>query len=198
MYREITECRICGNSELVNVLDLGIQTLTGVFPKTRDQPITRGPLRLVKCTGHPNACGLLQLQHTYDLRELYGDNYGYRSGLNPAMVAHLQSKVAAIMKRTALPKDALIIDIGSNDATTLKAYPSGPYHLVGIDPTGIKFRRFYPDYIQLIPEFFSAETVRKHLGDRKASIVTSFSMFYDLEAPMQFMQEVSDVLDKYG
>ena len=198
MYREITECRICGNSELITVLDLGTQTLTGVFPKCREQPITRGPLRLVKCTGQSGACGLLQLQHTYDLCELYGDNYGYRSGLNSAMVAHLERKVAAILKRITLPKDALIIDIGSNDATTLKAYPSKPYHLVGIDPTGSKFSRFYPEYIQLIPEFFSSETVRRHLGSRKASVVTSFSMFYDLEAPMQFMHEISDVLDDDG
>lgn len=139
MYREITECRICGNSALVTVLDLGIQALTGVFPKTRDQPITRGPLWLVKCTGHPDACGLLQLQHTYDFHELYGNNYGYRSGLNPAMVTHLPNKVAEILQRIPVPRDSLIIDIGSNDVTTLKAYPSEPYHLVGIDPTGIKF-----------------------------------------------------------
>jgi hypothetical protein len=198
MYRQISECRICGNSELINVLDLGTQTLTGVFPKHRDQQITRGPLRLVKCTGRPDACGLLQLQHSYDLNELYGDNYGYRSGLNPAMVLHLQRKVAAITRRVAPPKGALIIDIGSNDATTLKAYPTGQYHLVGIDPTGVKFQHFYPDHIQLIPEFFSAGTVREHLGNKKASVVTSFSMFYDLDSPMQFVQEVADVLDENG
>jgi len=198
MYTEITECRICGNSELVTVLDLGIQALTGVFPKSREQPITRGPLRLVKCTGDPNACGLLQLQHTYDLNELYGSNYGYQSGLNPAMVAHLERKVGAILQRITLSRDALIVDIGSNDATTLKAYPSGLHSLVGIDPTGDKFRRFYPQHIQLIPEFFSAGAIRKHFGDRKASVITSFSMFYDLEAPMQFMREIADVLDDKG
>ena len=55
--------------------------------------------------------------------------------------------------------------------------------------------KVYPKYIQLISEFFSAETVRKHLGNRKTS-VTSFSMFYDLEAPTQFVQEVADVLDE--
>jgi NDP-4-keto-2,6-dideoxyhexose 3-C-methyltransferase len=198
MYREITACRICGNSDLVTVLDLGVQALTGVFPKSREQPITRGPLQLAKCAGSPDSCGLLQLRHTYDLHELYGDNYGYRSALNPAMVTHLHQKVGALLKRITPSKDALIIDIGANDGTTLKAYPPGPYCLVGIDPTGTKFQRFYPEHIQLIPEFFSAETVRKHFGNRKASVITSFSMFYDLESPMQFMQEIADVLDENG
>src|SRR5579862_5063582 len=123
MYRQIEACRICKSKELVEVLDLGSQVLTGVFPASRTQPVTSGPLKLVKCVGS-NSCGLLQLQHTYDLGELYGDNYGYRSGLNASMVAHLHEKVRNILQRVTLPPDALVIDIGSNDSTTLQAYPA--------------------------------------------------------------------------
>ena len=49
MIKEITKCRICQNQELIPVLDLGSQTLTGVFPKSPDERITNGPLELVKC-----------------------------------------------------------------------------------------------------------------------------------------------------
>lgn len=198
MYRQISECRICKNTQLVEVLDLGVQTLTGVFPKARSQEVTAGPLKLVKCTGDDDVCGLLQLQHTYDLSELYGDNYGYRSGLNSSMVAHLHAKVRRILDRVTLPDDALIVDIGANDSTTLQAYPTQGCTLVGVDPTAAKFRKFYPPHIQMIPEFFSAATVRQHFGDRKAAVITSFSMFYDLEEPMTFMQEIAEVLDEDG
>jgi NDP-4-keto-2,6-dideoxyhexose 3-C-methyltransferase len=196
MYRQIEACRICKGKELVEVLDLGSQALTGVFPASRAQPVTSGPLKLVKCLGS-NSCGLLQLQHTYDLGELYGDNYGYRSGLNASMVAHLHEKVRKILQRVTLPADALVIDIGSNDSTTLQAYPRG-CTLVGIDPTGKKFHQYYPPHIRLIPDFFSAAAVRQNLGERKASVVTSFSMFYDLEEPMKFAREVHDVLADEG
>lgn len=198
MYRQISECRICKNTQLVEVLDLGVQTLTGVFPRTRAQEVTAGPLKLVKCTGENDVCGLLQLQHTYDLGELYGDNYGYRSGLNSSMVAHLHGKVRRILERVTLSDDALIIDIGANDSTTLQAYPARGCTLVGVDPTGAKFRKFYPSHIQLIPDFFSARTVREHFGQRKAAVITSFSMFYDLEEPMTFMKEIAEVLDDDG
>jgi NDP-4-keto-2,6-dideoxyhexose 3-C-methyltransferase len=198
MYRQISECRICKNTQLVEVLDLGVQTLTGVFPRTRAQEVTAGPLKLVKCTGKDDVCGLLQLQHTYDLGELYGDNYGYRSGLNSSMVTHLHRKVGRILERVTLSDDALVIDIGANDSTTLQAYPSRGCTLVGIDPTGAKFRKFYPPHIQLIPDFFSAATVRQHFGERKAAVITSFSMFYDLEEPMTFMREIAEVLDDEG
>jgi NDP-4-keto-2,6-dideoxyhexose 3-C-methyltransferase len=198
MYQMISQCRICNNTQLAEVLDLGIQALTGVFPKTRTQEVTAGPLKLVKCTGDGDVCGLLQLQHTYDLGELYGDNYGYRSGLNASMVAHLHRKVRKILDRVKLPENALIIDIGANDSTTLQAFPEQGCTLVGVDPTGAKFSSFYPKHIQLISEFFSAATVQQHLGSRKATVITSFSMFYDLEAPLEFMEEICEVLDDQG
>lgn len=198
MYRQIDRCRICGNRQLVEVLDLGAQALTGVFPKTRTQHVTVGPLKLVKCAGSVDACGLLQLQHTYDLAELYGENYGYRSGLNASMVAHLQRKVQKILAGIKLSPGALVIDVGANDSTTLRAFPAHEYILVGVDPTGDKFRSFYPEHVKLIPEFFSAETMQKHLGCRKAMVITSFSMFYDLEEPLKFMREISEVLDDEG
>ena len=95
-YKKIIQCRICGNKQLEQVLDLGEQMLTGVFPRDKHTNITIGPLRLVKCYGDNNACGLLQMEHSYDLDELYGENYGYRSGLNKSMVTHLHNKVKKI------------------------------------------------------------------------------------------------------
>ncbi len=180
----IEKCRICGNRELVEVLDLGVQALTGVFPSSRSQSVTSGPLKLVKCMGE-DVCGLLQLQHSYDLGEMYGLNYGYRSGLNASMVEHLHGKVRKILQRVQLAADSLVIDIGSNDSTTLQAYPQTVRNLVGIDPTGVKFGHYYPSHIKLIPDFFSARLVRDAYGSKKAAVITSFSMFYDLEEPLR-------------
>jgi hypothetical protein len=125
-------------------------------------------------------------------------NYGYRSGLNPSMVRHLHSKVRRVLDSGVLGSGGLVIDIGSNDGTTLSAYPRGNYELVGIDPTGKKFSHFYPDSVRLIPEFFSAEAVRKELSGRRAKVITSFSMFYDLEDPTAFAREIEACLDEEG
>lgn len=196
-YRKIDRCRICGNTGLTRVLDLGEQMLTGVFPKERNGSITSGPLRLVKCLGGPEACGLVQLEHSYDLAEMYGENYGYRSGLNASMAAHLAGKVKRILSLVELGAGDLIVDIGSNDSTTLRAYPAGPT-LVGVDPTGVKFASYYPPHVSLIPDFFSAKLLEARFPGRKAKVVTSFAMFYDLESPISFMREVHDVLADDG
>lgn len=197
MYRKVEKCRLCGNTRLECVLDLGEQMLTGVFPRAKSANFTTGPLRLVKCAGGDHVCGLLQLQHSYDLGEMYGENYGYRSGLNPSMVTHLHNKVKKILGQVELNKGDLVVDIGSNDGTTLRAYPTGPI-CVGIDPTGVKFSNYYPTHIQLIPDFFSAAVLREHFPKKKAKVITSFSMFYDLEDPISFMREVHEVLADDG
>lgn len=198
MYQQVSSCRICGNKNLQCILDLGSQSLTGVFPKNKDPlAITSGPLRLVKCLGE-NVCGLVQLEHSYDLGEMYGLNYGYRSGLNQSMVTHLRNKVDGICRSVALNPGDLVLDIGSNDSTTLQCYPNKGLHLVGIDPTGVKFSTYYPAHINLIPDFFSANLVRQKFPNMKAKIVTSFSMFYDLEDPTDFMQQVFEILDDDG
>jgi len=194
---EITQCRICGCAELAEVVTLGEQALTGVFPKNKDQVITRGPLTLVKCNA-PDSCGLVQLKNSYDLSDMYGMNYGYRSGLNASMVKHLRSKVQGILDLGVLQENDLVIDIGSNDSTTLQAYPRNKYDLVGIDPTGVKFAEYYPAEIRLVADFFSAKTVREALDGKKAKVISSISMFYDLEDPVGFAREIEGALADEG
>lgn len=196
---EIDHCRICDNQNLVSVLDLGDQYLSGVFPRARDHlcTLTHGPLELIKCHGD-KVCGLLQLRQSYPLSEMYGDNYGYRSELNRTMVDHLQAKARKIMSLVPLDAGDVVVDIGSNDGTLLHAYPYVDVILVGFDPAGEKFRQYYRSHVQLIPEFFSAAAYRDRFGNQKAKIVTSIAMFYDVETPMQFMREVCEILADDG
>jgi hypothetical protein len=193
MYKEITKCRISESTNLITVLSLGEQVLTGVFPKNKNKEVTCGPVDLVWC---PDS-GLLQMKQSYSLEEMYGDNYGYRSGLNASMVKHLQKKIKTLELLAKPSKDDLVIDIGSNDATSLKAY-SGKFQKVGIDPTGIKFKDFYTDDLVLIPDFFSAERFTNLFPNKKAKIITSIAMFYDLENPRLFVSDIEKCLDDDG
>jgi hypothetical protein len=193
MYTEIKKCRISGSLNLVPVLSLGEQYLTGIFPKNSNDQITKGPLELVWC---PES-GLLQMKQSYSLDEMYGDNYGYRSGLNASMVAHLTQKIKTLEKLVNLTEQDLVIDIGSNDATSLKAY-SGNHKKVGIDPTGLKFKQYYNDDISLIPDFFTASKFKDIFKDKKAKIITSIAMFYDLEEPLNFVNDIKECLSDDG
>ena len=192
-YRKIDKCRISGSENLVSVLNLGKQVLTGVFPKSVDENITSGPLELVWCSDS----GLLQLAHSYDAGEMYGENYGYRSGLNQSMVRHLVQKIHGLEKLADLKPGDVVVDIGSNDATSLSAYQTPSLKRIGIDPTGNKFRQYYKDDITLVPDFFSADAFRS-AGTKPARIISSIAMFYDLESPIGFARQVADSLADDG
>jgi hypothetical protein len=175
------------------VLNLGSQELTGVFPKAKDQVVSSGPLELVWA---PES-GLLQLAHSFDASEMYGDNYGYRSGLNQSMVRHLTNKIHHLERYADLKPGDVVLDIGSNDATSLKAYSTPGLVRIGIDPTGSKFRQYYPDEIKLVPDFFTADNYRS-VESRPARIVTSIAMFYDLEDPVAFARDIEAILAPDG
>jgi hypothetical protein len=193
MYSEITNCRICHNTNLINILSLGEQALTGVFPHHISDTVSSGPLDLVWCT----KCGLLQLKQSYNLEEMYGENYGYRSGLNAYMVHHLTNKIKTLENLVKLTKKDLVLDIGSNDATSLKAY-TVECKKVGIDPTGTKFKSFYTVDIDLIPDFFSKEVFFRKYPTEKAKVITSIAMFYDLEEPAEFVHDIGAILSDTG
>ncbi len=194
MFYKIEKCRVCGNEHLVTVLDLGNQYLSGIFPKTVDVEMYRGPLKLVKCNETTGGCGHVQLEHTFDLPTMYGQEYGYRSGLNASMVKHLQGKYEKIVNFLDLKKRDLVIDIAGNDGTFLGFF-SPELKLVSIDPTAKKFSKYYKEHVDYIADFFTEKTYRTYFGEEKAKLVTSFSMFYDLEDPCQFAREVNSVLD---
>lgn len=192
-YIEIDRCRVGGDPHLVSILDLGHQTLTGIFPSSAEVEVTSGPLEMVWCP----SSGLVQLKHSYDPDEMYGENYGYRSGLNQSMVEHLTNKVGYLERLSGVKAGDTVLDIGSNDSTTLRAYQTPGLKRVGIDPTGAKFARYYPDDIKLVSDFFSAAAFRK-VSSEPAKVVSSIAMFYDLEDPVAFARQIREVLADDG
>jgi hypothetical protein len=192
-YSTLERCRVSKTDDLITVLNLGQQELTGVFPKSDDEAVTRGPLELVLCP----TSGLLQLKHTYESSEMYGENYGYRSGLNRSMVEHLTTKVRYLERLVSLKAGDTVLDIGSNDCTTLKAYNTSNITRIGIDPTGEKFASYYPTEVKLVPDFFTAAAYAS-TGSKPAKIITSIAMFYDLDDPIGFARQISECLAPDG
>jgi len=182
----MSSCRICNSSDLTTVLSLGEQYLSEFRDDDKKPP--KFPLDLIIC----NNCKQVQLYGTVPQNLLYTDNYGYRSGINATMRNHLRDLVFDLLKIVPLEFGDLVIDLGSNDATLLKWYPSH-YTRIGYDlvpkfeayyeGTGIKFAPFEFD-----PKYMS----------RKAKIITAISMFYDLNEPVSLMKSMADALESNG
>ena len=193
-YQEIVECRVCGGRELAEIMHLGEQALASRFPRQGEPDPVKAPLALVHC----GDCGLVQLRHSVDQDELFTYGYGYKSGTNATMRAHLRELVTWVEERCGLDAGALVVDVGSNDGTLLKSYNNSGLRRAGIDAIAGKFRDAYPDGIDLHEDFFSSEVYRSIFGREKAKVITSIAMFYDLPAPREFVAAIRSALAPDG
>lgn len=188
---KISKCRSCKGKNLKKTFSLGKQAFTGVFPRKENEIIPNGELSLVFC----KSCCLLQLENSFDKKKLYGENYGYMSSLNNSMKYHLYRK-SILLKKYNLVHNDIIVDIGSNDGTFLGFFEK-KFNLIGIDPTIKKFKKNYRKDIIKVSNFFSKEIIEPFIN-KKVKLITSIAMFYDLEDPIKFAEDIYELLDDNG
>jgi len=188
---KIIKCRNCNKKKLNLLFSLGKISFTGKFPK-KNKEIKKAPLDLVMC----HQCKLVQLSHKFNLRYLYGRDYGYRSGINVTMVNHLKKVVLKAIKKVNIQPNNMVLDIASNDATLLKNY-SKNIITFGIDPLVNKYKNNYKNINYKIADFFSQNKIEKKTK-RKFKIITALSVFYDSEKPNKFLNDVKNILEKNG
>ena len=194
-------CRICGSKNLTSILNLGDQYFANYSSKSSDVvPFKEKiPLELVRCDKllDPESCGLVQLRHTTPPNLMY-DRYFYRSGINQTMTNNLNEIAKQAISKINLNQNDIVIDIGCNDGTLLQNYKELPVRSVGFDPAKNMVQFSKQTGATIITEFFSAEEFIKNYGDEKAKIITSIAMFYDLENPNKFVDDISKILHPDG
>jgi len=185
LYTTRTTCRLCASS-LEEILSLG-EIYLSTFLDTNDDPPPKIPLDLMQCT----KCSLLQLRHTVNPDAMYSD-YWYQSGLNKAMVAALRDVVDEIRKRVSINPGDVIIDIGANDGTLLSNYTED-VKTIAFEPSNLAHLAEGKCSL-VINDYFSLEGYDLP----KAKVITAIAMFYDLENPHTFVQDLKDMLKEDG
>jgi NDP-4-keto-2,6-dideoxyhexose 3-C-methyltransferase len=181
MYKKITSCRNCHSHRLEEVLSLGDQWVTDFPDPGHEKDGILSPLTLVLC-GH---CSYLQLEHTVRRPDIYGrDTYWYKSGINESMRKALKDVVENACKIVSLNKGDIIIDIGSNDGTLASFYPDY-VRKVGFEPSINVWKESFNNvgWWKSYNSYFSSRAY-------KAKVITSCAMFYDLENPHTFLENI--------
>jgi hypothetical protein len=167
---------------------------SGVFPNSLNENVSSGELSIVLC----GDCSLAQLDRDFPSNEMYGENYGYMSSLNSSMVDHLSEIAHYLEKAAELKQGDVVLDIGSNDGTLLSLYQTQGIIRVGMDPTIVKYKSLYPNSTIAVSEFFSAEAFESVCPGRKAKVVSTVAMLYDLPDPSGFAKQVRQILADIG
>ena len=186
----VNACRVCGG-DLAELWELGAFALTGYFPRPGED-VAREPMGVSHCQD----CSLVQMHYHYD-QDLYGATYGYRSGLNGSMVQHLMELQNDARIYAQLWHGDVVLDIGGNDGTLLRNFDDS-FHKILIDPTAAKFAKYHDASTVAVRERFSAQSFFAASRGQQAKLVFSVAMFYDLDDPVGFAQEVYDCLEDDG
>jgi len=114
----------------------------------------------------------------------------------------MQNALADLVSKTCeivVPNEGdLVLDIGCNDGTLLRSYRQKGLILTGFEPAEnlVDDARKGTDWI--FNEFFGAAAFKEKFGERKAKIVTSVAMFYDLDDPNDFVSGIGAILAPEG
>lgn len=140
--------------------------------------------------------GVVQLAHTVPGDIMYR-KYWYKSGTNATMtneLMHIAKKAQDLMH---LKLGDIFLDIGCNDGTLLSFVEK---HIVriGFDPNDFKVESIKHANIIVNNYFTFKEYQKTKHGHKKAKVITSIAMFYDLEDPNAFVRDIKNTLDKNG
>jgi hypothetical protein len=140
----------------------------------------------------------VRLKTPAPLDTMYG-KYWYRSGINNTMKNELKNIVESIQNVFKLKENDVWIDIACNDGTLLSYVPENLIR-IGVDPADDSFLNESIKHSNLvIQDYFTYDGYKKSkFGGLKAKVITSIAMFYDLENPENFVNDVYTTLDDNG
>jgi hypothetical protein len=129
---------------------------------------------------------------------MYG-KYWYRSGINFSMKQELKNIVDTITSRYTLVENDIWLDIACNDGTLLSYVPKTCIR-VGIDPADDSYVAESKKHANsIVQDYFSLNAWKKTtFNKQKAKVITSIAVFYDLDDPKSFVNDIKNILDIDG
>ena len=189
------KCRNCKSTSLKKIIFIGNQPLSGIFLRKKNKNEKKFSLDLYICKN----CKLIQLGKNALASKMFGNFYGYQSSISKLMTSHLRNIYKDVYNKNLITKNSTVLDIGSNDGTFLNFFKKSN-NLYGIDPTANKFKKYYKSNIKRINNFFSFKNVQKEFKNcsQKFDLVSSLAMFYDINDPNSFCNDIFKLLKPNG
>jgi methylation protein EvaC len=187
---------MCGGP-LRDFLDLGSSPPADRFAATPDEKENWYPLQAAVCT----SCWLAQLREVVPDGELYGDDYGFRTGSSPAAVAYFGELAHELTALYPAQAAQLTVEIGCNDGTLLDELQKAavmPATVLGVDPSAAG-KEAAARGIAVLDEPFTAELAREIRElHGPVGLVLAFNVVAHVASPRDFLAGVAALLGAHG
>lgn len=190
-----SECRLCGGTHFDEVLPILPSPIGDAFlskEELHDQKVY--PLRTYLCLD----CGHLQNLDVVNPDILFR-NYTYKTSASMGLVEHFRKYASAVWERLDLKKEDLVVEIGSNDGSLLKAFKALGARVQGIDPARNIAAVATAEGVPTIPDFFTSQIatqIRKDAGPAK--VFCANNVFAHMDNIADIVKGIHAVLDDDG
>jgi len=184
-------CMNCGGSLIERFLDLGIQPNGNHFPSAGElEAELKFPFAMGVCTD----CWQVQIEE-FPSPEFMFSNHPYITGLNMPVVSHFERLVEDVLRKFPFAKNSLVVDIGANDGTLLKAFSRAGMRILGVDP-GKRTGAVAKQSGITVCEAFWEETTAGALKmlNLRPDIITATAVFYHVPDIHSFVRGLALVM----
>ncbi|MBX9860475.1 MAG: class I SAM-dependent methyltransferase [Sphingomonas sp.] len=195
--RAIVACRLCGGGDLQPYVDFGMVPLGNNLQQSQEaaRAADSYPLDVNRCS----VCGHFQLGNAVVPDLLYATNYTYLSGIGASFVKHFGEYAEWAAAQTGVGAGSLVVDVGSNDGTCLKAFQTRGARVCGVDPASLAAGIANENGVETINAFFDAdavaEIIRRH---GQADFVTSHNVLAHVDDLAAVFRNIHALLKDSG
>lgn len=156
-------CRLCGSRALELVLPIRPSPIGDAFI-TADRLGEKQELYPLDCYLCAD-CGHLQNLDVVDPDILFRD-YTYRTSVSLGLVQHFANYARSVVSDLAIPTGSLVVEMGSNDGSLLKAFQAEGMRVQGIDPARDIAQAATGQGVPTLPDFFTSNVAAKIATER--------------------------------
>jgi SAM-dependent methyltransferase len=191
-----THCRLCGSTSLDHVLPIKPSPIGDAFvPADRlGEPQDVYPLDCYLCLD----CGHLQNLDVVDPDILFRD-YTYRTSVSLGLVEHFKRYAHSAVTELGIAKGSLVVEMGSNDGSLLKAFKNEGMRVQGVDPARDIAAAATADGIPTMPDFFTSELAARIKADQgNAALFCANNVFAHIDNMADVVKGIRSLLADHG
>ena len=145
-----------------------------------------------------NDCGNVQIEDVVNPDILFR-SYTYSTTSSLGLVKHFQTYAGEVAAKSGAKPGSLVVDIGSNDGSLLKAFKEIGYRVLGVDPAVEIANKATSEGVETVPDYFTkslAVQMREKHG--RASIFTANNVFAHSDKLPEMADGIRELLQPDG
>ena len=174
----IEKCEICGNDNLIEVLNLGEHPLCDdLIPINSERVCQKYPIEILFC----EKCNSAHQKYQPAKNIVFPPEYHYRAHFTQDVLNGMKNLAESCVEKIGNLKGKNILDIGCNDGSLLSFFEKYGSNCIGVEPTNAAVEAKEKGYI-IYQDYFTPCLAKKILQDAgHIDIITFTNVFAHIE-----------------